>query len=123
MMRSSDGRMHPQAGIVTYISMKFQIAPEIQIIEETEAETELEPLSRILINNDHITPMDFVVQTLKTVFYLANERALEVMMTAHINGTAYVQTVARSEAEKRVQKAHFAASLEGYPLTFSIEPE
>lgn len=123
MMRSSDGRMHPQAGMATYISMKFQIAPEIQIIEETEEETEIEPLFRILIHNDHVTPMDFVVQTLKTVFYLANERALEVMMTAHINGTAYVQTVARPEAEKRVQKAHFAASLEGYPLTFSIEPE
>ena len=116
-------RMHPQAGMVTYISMKFQIAPEIQIIEETEAETELEPLFRILIHNDHVTPMDFVVQTLKTIFYLANDRALEVMLTAHINGIAYVQTVARSEAEERVQKAHFAASLEGYPLAFSIEPE
>ena len=123
MMWPSDSRMHPQAGMATYISMKFQIAPEIQIIEETEAELELEPLFRILIHNDHVTPMDFVVQTLKTVFYLANDRALEIMMTAHITGIAYVQTVAKSEAEKRIQKAHFAASLEGYPLTFSIEPE
>ena len=29
----------------------------------------------------------------------------------------------KSEAEKRVGRAHFAASLEGYPLTFTIEPE
>ena len=109
--------------MATYISMKFQIAPEIQILDETEEETELEPLYRILIHNDHVTPMDFVVHILKTVFYLSNDRALEVMMTAHVTGIAYVQTVARSEAEKRVQKAHFAASLEGYPLQFSIEPE
>ena len=103
--------------------MKLQIAPEIEIIEETEEETELEPLYRILIHNDHVTPMDFVVQILKTIFYLSNERALDVMMTAHITGIAYVQTVPKSEAEKRINKAHFAAGLEGYPLHFSMEPE
>jgi ATP-dependent Clp protease adaptor protein ClpS len=103
--------------------MKLQVAPEIEIIEETEEETELEPLYRILIHNDHVTPMDFVVQILKTIFYLSNERALDVMMTAHITGIAYVQTVAKSEAEKRINKAHFAAGLDGYPLHFSMEPE
>jgi ATP-dependent Clp protease adaptor protein ClpS len=103
--------------------MKLQVAPEIEIIEETEEETELEPLYRILIHNDHVTPMDFVVQILKTIFYLSNERALDVMMTAHITGIAYVQTVPKSEAEKRINKAHFAAGLEGYPLHFSMEPE
>jgi ATP-dependent Clp protease adaptor protein ClpS len=103
--------------------MKLQTAPEIQIIDETEEQTELEPLYRILIHNDHVTPMDFVVNILKTVFYLSNDRALDVMMTAHITGIAYVQTIAKSEAEKRINKAHFAAGLEGYPLHFSMEPE
>jgi ATP-dependent Clp protease adaptor protein ClpS len=103
--------------------MKLQIAPEIRIIDETEDETELEPLYRILIHNDHVTPMDFVVHILKTVFYLSNERALDVMMTAHISGIAYVQTIQKSEAETRINKAHFAAGLEGYPLHFSMEPE
>jgi ATP-dependent Clp protease adaptor protein ClpS len=103
--------------------MNLQTAPEIQIIDETEEQTELEPLYRILIHNDHVTPMDFVVNILKTVFYLSNDRALDVMMTAHITGIAYVQTLAKSEAEKRINKAHFAAGLEGYPLHFSMEPE
>ena len=103
--------------------MKLQVAPEIQILEETEDETELEPLYRILIHNDHVTPMDFVVEVLKTIFYLPNEKALDIMMTAHITGIAYVQTISKSEAEKRVQKAHFEAGLEGYPLQFTMEPE
>lgn len=103
--------------------MNLQIAPEIEIIEETEEETELEPLYHILVHNDHVTPMDFVVQILRTIFYLSNERSLDVMMTAHITGIAYVQTVPKSEAEKRINKAHFAAGLEGYPLHFSMEPE
>jgi len=103
--------------------MNLQIAPEIQIIEEIEEETELEPLYRILIHNDHVTPMDFVVHILKTIFYLSNEKALDIMMTAHITGTAYVQTLPKSEAEKRINQAHSEAGFAGYPLHFSMEPE
>ena len=103
--------------------MKVQIAPDIKIIEEKQEETELEPLYRVIIHNDDVTPMDFVVQILKTVFYLSNDKAADIMLTAHITGIAYVQTPPRSEAEKRINKAHFAAGLEGYPLHFSMEPE
>lgn len=103
--------------------MKLQITPEIQIIGEQQDETELEPLYRVIIHNDDVTPMDFVVHILKTIFYLSNNRAAEIMFTAHFSGIAYVQTLPKSEAEKRIQKAHFAAGLEGYPLHFSMEPE
>lgn len=95
--------------------------PEIEIIKETE--TELEPLFKIIIHNDNITPMDFVVHVLKTIFYLSNDKAADIMFTAHVYGTAYVQTLARTEAEKRIQKAHFEASNAGYPLKFTMEPE
>lgn len=97
--------------------------PDIQILEEQDEETELEPLYRILIHNDHVTPMDFVVQVLKTIFHLSNEKALDIMMTAHITGIAYVQTLPKSEAEKRINKAHAQANWAGYPLHFSMEPE
>jgi len=95
--------------------------PEIQIIEETE--TELEPLYRVIIHNDHITPMDFVVHVLKTIFYLSVDKAADIMFTAHVYGTAYVQTLSKSEAEKRIDKAHVEAGNAGYPLYFSTEPE
>ena len=101
--------------------MRSSVTPDIQIIEETE--TELEPLYRVLIHNDDITPMDFVVHVLKNYFYLSNEKAAEIMLTAHVYGNAYVQTLAKSEAEKRITKAHIAAANAGYPLKFSMEPE
>lgn len=103
--------------------MITNIAPEIEIITEQEEETELEPLYRVIIHNDNITPMDFVVQILKTIFYLSNSKAADIMFTAHVYGTAYVQTLAKSEAEKRIGKAHSAANNAGYPLKFSMEPE
>ncbi|MDP1546695.1 MAG: ATP-dependent Clp protease adaptor ClpS [Anaerolineales bacterium] len=101
--------------------MKLSILPEIEIIEETE--TELEPLYRVIIHNDNVTPMDVVVEVLKVIFFLANDRAADIMLTAHIKGSAYVQTLSKSEAENRINKAHSVARIEGYPLHFSMEPE
>ncbi|MBK9007416.1 MAG: ATP-dependent Clp protease adaptor ClpS [Anaerolineae bacterium] len=101
--------------------MNFQTLPEIEILEDSE--TALEPLYKVLIHNDNVTPMDFVVHILKTVFYLGVDRASEIMMTAHINGNAYVQTLAKSEAEKRIDKAHFESNNAGYPLNFTMERE
>jgi len=103
--------------------MKLTIAPEIEIIEEQENETELEPLYRVIIHNDNVTPMDFVVHILKKHFYLSNDKAADIMFTAHVYGTAYVQTLARSDAEKRINKAHSEANNAGYPLRFTMEPE
>ena len=99
----------------------FQILPDIEIIEETE--TELEPLFRVIIHNDQVTPMDYVVHVLKNHFYLSNNKAADIMFTAHVYGTAYVQTLAKSEAEKRINKAHADTSNAGYPLKFTMEPE
>ena len=101
--------------------MAFQTLPEIQILEETK--TELESLYRVLIHNDNITPMDFVVHVLKTLFYLSNDKAANIMFIAHVYGSAYVQTLVKSEAEKRVDKAHAEANHAGYPLKFTLEPE
>ncbi len=101
--------------------MNLQILPEIEILEETE--TEHEPLYRVIIHNDHVTPMGFVVQVLTTIFYLATDRATDIMLTAHYYGSAYVQTIAKSEAEKRIARAHAEAHHAGYPLKFTMEPE
>lgn len=86
-------------------------------------ETALEPLYRVIIHNDDVTPMDFVISILERIFFIAGPDAVKIMYIAHFNGAAYVQTLPKNEAQSRVGKAHFAAGLEGYPLHFSIEPE
>lgn len=77
----------------------------------------------VFIHNDDVTPMDFVVHILITVFQLASLNAEQVMYSAHLNGRAYVQTLPRSEAGRRVGQARFAARLRSFPLEFSLEPE
>ena len=88
-----------------------------------EAEAAIEPPFRIFVHNDDVTPYDVVIIALQRFFDLTPLAAEHVTYIAHVSGVAYVTTLPKSEAEKRVGRAHFAASLEGYPLTFTIEPE
>jgi len=103
------------------LSAQSPAEPQIRIAEEPKADTE--PLFKVIIHNDSITPMDFVVEVLKAIFYLSNAKSTEIMLSAHFYGLAYVQTLVRAEAERRVDQAHQAAEVQGYPLRFTIEPE
>ncbi len=99
--------------------LRTQDLPEIS----QEEQTDQGPLYRVIIHNDDVTPMDFVIQTLTGIFLLDALHALQVMYTAHYQGRAYVQTLPKPEAEKRVGLAHVSARLNGYPLQFTIERE
>ena len=94
-----------------------------EAIPEVVFKAEEEPLYRVIIHNDDVTPMDFVVHVLQRIFLLGHAESYDVMLQAHFTGLAYVQTLPKSEAERRINRAHFAAGLEGYPLHFSMEPE
>lgn len=98
-----------------------QTIPQVRPVPVPE--TELEPLYRVIIHNDDVTPMDFVVHILERIFFVSGPAAVEIMYTAHFSGAAYVQTLPKSEAQGRIGRAHFAAGLEGYPLHFTMEPE
>jgi ATP-dependent Clp protease adaptor protein ClpS len=78
---------------------------------------------KVYIHNDDVTPMDFVVHILVTVFYVPTLNAGQIMYAAHFNGKAYVQTLPAGEARRRIGKARFAASLREFPLGFSMEAE
>jgi ATP-dependent Clp protease adaptor protein ClpS len=82
-----------------------------------------EPPYRVIIHNDDVTPMQFVLYILMTVFQLNNLHAVQVMYTAHYHGSAYVQTLPKPEAIRRVGMAETSARLSSFPLRFSIEKE
>jgi len=97
--------------------------PDVHLDDLPVAETELEPPYRVLIHNDDVTPFDFVIGVLRSVFGLSGRDALAVTTRAHVTGIAYVTTLPYEEAKYRVGKAHSMARAAGFPLTFSIEPE
>jgi ATP-dependent Clp protease adaptor protein ClpS len=79
--------------------------------------------ARVLIHNDDVTPWDFVIYVLRTVFLLGPFEAERITATAHFNNVAYVMTLPLEEAKYRVGQAHSLARAAEYPLAFSIEIE
>ena len=103
--------------------MDSKTLPIPRIHEDAQQETSEGPLYRVIIHNDNITPMDFVTHILISIFLLPDANAAYIMYTAHLKGTAYVQTLPKPEAQKRINKAHFAAAMQSYPLQFTMESE
>jgi ATP-dependent Clp protease adaptor protein ClpS len=85
-------------------------------------DTELEPPYRVIIHNDSITTFVFVIKILTTIFMKNVMEADQIANRTHRNGIAVVGTYPESIADIRINKVHFAAQLEGYPLKLTKEP-
>lgn len=96
---------------------------DIQRDVEQDQQIFVEPPWRVLIHNDDVTTFEFVERILQTIFKLSSEVAAHIALVTHINGIALVCVRPRSEAEKLVGRAIFAARLEGFPLMLSCEPD
>lgn len=78
---------------------------------------------RVLIHNDDVTTMDFVVHILRTVFQKPEEEAVHIMLRAHQSGLAHVVTLPLEQAEFRVDQTHSLARARKFPLKLTYEPE
>jgi len=67
--------------------------------------TRLAPRYRVLIHNDDVTPMAFVVHVLTRFFKKEVPEAYEIMYEAHSNQVALVDVMGLEEAEFRVDQA------------------
>jgi len=90
---------------------------------ETKSSTRLCPMYKVFIHNDDVTPMVLVVRILMGIFCLQQNQAVDVMWEAHSSGVAFVCALPLEQAEFRVEQAHSLARADGYPLTFTYEPE
>jgi ATP-dependent Clp protease adaptor protein ClpS len=116
--------MNHQASVVDPLAepeVAPKTVPEVNYVVADDAQ--LERPYRVIIENDDVTPMEFVVMVLVFVFELSYERAVAVMLDAHTNGRAHVVTLPFEEAQRRVYAAQSSAREAGYPLSFYLEPD
>ncbi|NUN47629.1 MAG: ATP-dependent Clp protease adaptor ClpS [Candidatus Brocadiae bacterium] len=92
------------------------------VLPDSETRTRLSPLWRVIIHNDDVTPMDFVVSTLREFWAIGLVQAVRIMLEAHLSGAALVAVETKEQAEFHVDRAHSSARARRYPLTFSLEP-
>ncbi|WP_099866893.1 ATP-dependent Clp protease adapter ClpS [Pararhizobium haloflavum] len=89
----------------------------------TRTKLERPKLYKVLLLNDDYTPRDFVVMVLEAEFGMGEDRATQVMLTAHRKGSCVISVYPRDVAETKVQRANEYGKKFGFPLQFIAEPE
>ncbi len=93
------------------------------IKQQTRTTTDVPRRYRVVMHNDDVTTMDFVVEVLETVFRKTTAEATTLMLQVHTNGSAVVGTYSYDIALTRASKATMMARAEGFPLRITVEPE
>lgn len=78
-------------------------------------------LYNVIMHNDDVTTMDFVVTVLVHIFRKSHEVAEEIMMKIHTEGSAVVGTYSRDIAESKAQYTMDMARANGFPLKLTTE--
>jgi ATP-dependent Clp protease adaptor protein ClpS len=75
---------------------------------------------KVLIANDDVTPMEFVVSVLESVFEKDRDEAIKIMLEAHHMGRAVCGVYADARARELASHATMLAQEAGHPLQVSL---
>lgn len=78
---------------------------------------------KVVVCNDDVTPMDFVVAMLVAVFRHNQKSALELTLKIHNAGSATAGIYSYEVAEQKGIDATNLARANGHPLIIKVEPE
>lgn len=78
---------------------------------------------KVLVLNDDVTPMEFVVAMLITVFKHNEAGAIDLTMKIHNAGSAVAGVYTYEIAEQKSIDATYLAREHGHPLVIKVEEE
>lgn len=93
------------------------------LLEAERSKTKPPKLYKVILLNDDFTTMEFVVEVLQTFFAMGRERALQVMLKVHNEGSAVCGVYPRDIAETKVAQVSAYAIQHGHPLRCSMEED
>lgn len=99
---------------------------DTQIIEkkQTSDKTPKEPGKyKVIVCNDDVTPVEFVVAMLIQIFKHPQANALELTMKIHNDGSAIAGIYPYEIAEQKIADATNLARTAGFPLVLKAEAE
>lgn len=99
----------------TKVDIRPRIAPKTNVSE---------PLNyNVIYVNDEVTTMEFVIESLTSVFNYAHESAEALTHRVHEEGSAVVATLPYEMAEQKGIEVTLLARNNGFPLQVKIESE
>jgi len=90
-------------------------------VAESEEKTEEPPLFKVLLHNDDYTAMDFVVHVLESIFNMAEDQAIQVMLNVHVKGIGIAGVYTYEVAEMKVARTTAVAREQEFPLLCTME--
>ena len=93
------------------------------LLEAERSKTKPPKLYKVILLNDDFTTMEFVVDVLQTFFAMGRERAMQVMLKVHNEGSAVCGVYPRDIAETKVAQVSAYAVQHGHPLRCSMEED
>lgn len=90
-------------------------------LEESRPEIKLPPMYRVILLNDDYTPMDFVIEILRTFFGMNHDRATQVMLHVHTKGKGVCGVFTFEIAETKVALVNECSRQSEHPLKCTME--
>ena len=78
---------------------------------------------KVVVLNDSVTPAEFVIALLMSIFKHAQQAAMELTMKIHNEGSAVVGIYNYEIAEQKTSEATTMARSNGFPLSIKYEAE
>ena len=97
------------------------MSTDVQIDEKIKQTVKEPSKYRVVFHNDDKTPMEFVVELLKTTFRHSPETAEQITLKIHNEGTATVGVYVYEIAESKGVEATTLSRSHGFPLVITVE--
>lgn len=93
------------------------------LVVDRETDVRPPPLYVVIILNDDVTPMEFVVEVLEKYFKKNNAEAFAIMMAVHKQGRGVVGVFTKEIAATKIRQVTEVARAQEYPLKLTMERE
>lgn len=88
---------------------------------ESKPELKAPSMYKVVLLNDDYTPMEFVVHILEYFFHCNREKATQLMLAVHTQGSAVCGIYTRDIAETKAMQVNQYAKENEHPLLCEIE--
>lgn len=95
----------------------------IKIDEKIKKEVKEPPKYKVIFLNDDQTPIEWVIEVLKTIFKHTQETAEKITLTIHNEGSGVAGVYTYEIAEQKTIEATTASRNQGFPLQIRVDKE
>ena len=103
------------------MEIKMTVESDVKIDEKIIIDVKEPPKYNVILLNDDITPMDWVIDILKKIFKHSDESAEYLTLTIHNEGSAIVGTYNYQIAEQKSLEVVSLSNRNAFPLRATIE--